>query len=299
MRVVVALGGNAMLRRGEPMTAANQRANIRRAAVPLAGLVRAGHMLIITHGNGPQIGLLAEAETGWPLDVLGAETEGMIGFVIEQELENALDHAHPVATMLTQVLVDPDDPAFRAPTKFVGPMWTHAEAKAMAAPRDWTIAQDGKGWRRVVPSPMPMGIPDIRALRLLVDNGVIVICGGGGGIPIARAANGTYHGVEAVIDKDHLSALLAKTLAADALLLLTDVDAVYQNFGTPDATAITTMTPTQAAALPLPAGSMRPKVLACCNFVTATGGIAAIGKLADAADILAGRAGTRIVAQAE
>ncbi len=238
MLVVAALGGNALLQRGEPLTAQIQRANIRRAATALAQIVRAGHRLVITHGNGPQVGLLAlqgaayQPDEAFPLDVLGAETGGMIGYMIEQELENALDHAQPVATLLTQVVVDGNDPAFRTPTKFIGPVYTRDEAEARARLAGWTIAPDGDKWRRVVPSPKPQEIPDIRVLRLLLDQGVIVICTGGGGIPVLRRADGSLTGIEAVIDKDAASALLARQLQADALLLLTDVGAVYRNFGT-------------------------------------------------------------------
>ncbi|MFP5481389.1 MAG: carbamate kinase, partial [Alphaproteobacteria bacterium] len=212
MLVVAALGGNALLRRGEPMTAVVQRANAARAALALAGLVRAGHDLVITHGNGPQVGLLAlqgaafRPEAPDPLDMLGAGTEGMIGYLIEQELENALSHDRPVATLLTQVVVDPADPAFRHPTKPVGPVYAEAEARTLAAQRGWTIAPDGPSWRRVVPSPKPVEIPDLRVIRLLLAQGVVVICAGGGGIPVVRRADGSLAGVEAVIDKDYASA---------------------------------------------------------------------------------------------
>lgn len=295
MLVVAAIGGNAMLRRGEEMTPDNQRANIRKAAASLAAIVRAGHRLVVTHGNGPQIGMLAMNDKDhWPLDLLGAETDGMIGFVIEQELENALHHSHPVATILTQVIVNPHDPAFKAPTKFVGPLWSEEGAKAIAGPRGWTIAEDGKGWRRVVASPAPVSIPDIRAVQLLVDNDVIVICGGGGGIPIVRNEDGSFRSVEAVIDKDYASALLATSLKADALLLLTDVDAVYRDFGTDKAAPIREITVDEATSLDVPAGSMRPKVLAACDFAK-TGGIAGIGQLEDAVAVLNGTAGSRII----
>ena len=300
MLVVAALGGNALLRRGSPMTAAAQRANVREAATALAGIVRAGHRLIVTHGNGPQIGLLAlqqdRTATGgvYPLDVLGAETEGMIGYLIEQELENALGHSVPVATLLTQVEVDPDDPAFTRPKKFIGPLYGEDEARALGAALGWSIAQDGDHWRRVVASPEPKRIPDIGVLRILVERGVVVICTGGGGIPVAERPDGALQGVEAVIDKDRASALLAAELGADALLLLTDVDAVYRDWGGPDEAPIRRMAPEEAVTLDLPDGSMGPKAEAACRFTLAGGRIAAIGALADAPTILRGEAGTMI-----
>ncbi|MBL4611582.1 carbamate kinase [Halopseudomonas sp.] len=299
MRVVAALGGNALLRRGEPLTAEAQRANVRTAALALASIIRAGHQLVVTHGNGPQVGLLAlqgaayKPEEAYPLDVLGAETEGMIGYIIEQELENALEHDRPVATLLTQVLVDSNDPAFASPTKFVGPVYDREEAESRAAAAGWQIAADGEKWRRVVASPAPVEIPDVRVIRLLLDQGVVVICAGGGGIPIVRRADGSMAGVEAVIDKDAASALLARQLNADALLLLTDVDAIYRDFGTDQAAPIPRLTPTEAQQLDLPAGSMGPKLAAARDFA-AHGGISGIGQLADALAILGGRAGTII-----
>jgi len=299
MLIVAALGGNALLKRGEPLTAEAQRTNVRKAATSLAELVRAGHRLVITHGNGPQVGLLAlqgaayKPEEAYPLDVLGAETGGMIGYMIEQELENALGHDRPVATLLTQVVVDPNDPAFANPTKFIGPVYDKAEAESRAAAAGWQIAADGDKWRRVVPSPAPKEIPDIRVLKLLLDQEVVIICTGGGGIPVLRRNDRSMTGVEAVIDKDAASALLAKELGADALLLLTDVDAVYRDFGKPTAAAVRTVTPAQARTLDVPAGSMGPKVKAACDFAD-TGGISGIGRLEDALAILEARAGTLI-----
>lgn len=300
MLVVAALGGNALLRRGEPLTAGAQRANVKIAAESLAGIVRAGHQLVITHGNGPQVGLLAlqgaayKPDEAYPLDVLGAETEGMIGYIIEQELENALGHDRPVATLLTQVLVDKDDPAFKNPTKFVGPVYEKAEAEARAEAAGWHIAPDGDKWRRVVPSPNPLEIPDMRVLQLLLDQGVVVICAGGGGIPVLRRDDGSMIGVEAVIDKDAASALLARQLGADALLLLTDVDAIYRDFGKETAEPIHRLTVAEAEHLDLPAGSMGPKLAAAANFAE-SGGISGIGKLEDAVAILDRRAGTCVV----
>jgi carbamate kinase len=296
MLVVAALGGNALLRRGEPMTAEAQRRNVALAADALAKILRAGHQLVVTHGNGPQIGLLAMQADAWPLDLLGAETDGMIGYMIEQALENALNHDRPVVTLLTQVIVDAADPAFRNPTKFVGPVCSHPEAMAMAAPRGWQIAQDGDHWRRVVASPAPLEIPDTKVIGLLLGQGAVVICGGGGGIPVIRGNDGALRGVEAVIDKDRATALLATLLSADALLLLTDVAAVYRGFGTTQAEAIRQMTAPEALALPLPDGSMRPKVQAAAAFAGAGGTHAVIGRLLDASAMLDGKAGTRITA---
>ncbi len=303
MLVVAALGGNALLRRGQPLTAGNQRANVRQAARALARIVETGHGLVITHGNGPQVGLLAlqgaayKPDEAYPLDVLGAETGGMIGYMIEQELENALRHKRSVATLLTQVIVDAGDPAFQKPTKFIGPVYERAEAEARAGAAGWTVAPDGDKWRRVVPSPMPREIPDTRVLKLLLDREVIVICTGGGGIPVLRLRDGSMTGIEAVIDKDAASALLARQLGADALLLLTDVEAVLRDFGTPSETAIATLTPDEARALSLPAGSMGPKVTAAADFAD-QGGLAGIGRLDQAIEILERRAGTRILTPA-
>lgn len=301
MLVVAALGGNALLKRGEPLTAETQRNNVQIAARSLAAVVRAGHDLVVTHGNGPQVGLLAlqgasyKPDEAYPLDVLGAETEGMIGYMIEQELENALAHDRPVATLLTQVVVDPKDPAFAKPTKFVGPVYDREEAERRAAGAGWSIAPDGDKWRRVVPSPKPQEIPDLRVLKLLLEQGVIVVCAGGGGIPVLRREDGSMVGIEAVIDKDAASALLARQLEADALLLLTDVDAVYRDFGTEQSAPLAELTVTEARALDMPAGSMGPKLQAACDFAQA-GGLCGIGRLQDAVTILEGSAGTRVSA---
>jgi carbamate kinase len=301
--VVAALGGNALLRRGEPLTAENQRLNMKRAAPALAAILHAGHQLVITHGNGPQVGLLAlqgaayKPDEAYPLDVLGAETEGMIGYLIEQELENALGHDRPVAVLLTQIVVDASDPAFAKPTKFVGPVYAEAEAHQIAAARGWVIAPDGDKWRRVVASPKPLEIPDLGVLQLLLAQGVVVICAGGGGIPVLRRADGSLIGVEAVIDKDFASALLATSLRAEALLMLTDVAAVFRDFATDHAAPIARLTPEQAAALTLPQGSMAPKVAAACDFVRGGGRLAGIGRLEDAVSILNGAAGTLVTTQ--
>jgi carbamate kinase len=295
MLVVAALGGNAMLRRGEAMTPVAQRHNVEAAAMALARILGAGHQLVVTHGNGPQVGLLAMQPDAWPLDLLGAQTEGMIGYMIEQALENALHHDRPVVTLLTQVIVDAKDPAFGHPTKFVGAIWSKPEAEAMAKDRGWQIAQDGDDWRRVVPSPIPLSIPDTKVIAILLKAGAVVICGGGGGIPVIKHPDGSLSGIEAVVDKDRASALLARQIKADALLLLTDVAAVYEDFGTDHQKAIHQITATAAAALTLQSGSMRPKVEAALAFLQDGGGFAAIGRLEDALEILQGGTGTRIM----
>lgn len=298
MRVVIALGGNALLRRGEPLDAATQRANVARAAAAVAE-VAAHHEVVLTHGNGPQVGLLAlqnDAYTAvrpYPLDVLDAETEGMIGYLLEQELGRHLDRDR-LATLLTQVVVDPTDLAFTHPTKFVGPRYEKGEASRLTADRGWAMARDGDGWRRVVASPEPRAIVELRTIRLLVDQGVTVICSGGGGIPVVPDGAGGLRGVEAVIDKDRAAELLAGGVEADTLLLLTDVDGVQEGFGTDAAHRLDRLTTTEAWALDLPAGSMGPKVDAACRFVDRCGGRAAIGATTDAAAVLAGEAGTTI-----
>jgi len=298
MRVVAALGGNALLRRGEPAEAQAQIRNVAVAVQALAGVAEA-HQLIVTHGNGPQVGLLAlEAEAykavrPYPLDVLGAESEGMIGYLIEQGLANILP-GRSTATVLTQVIVDPNDPAFLAPSKPVGPVYSRAQAKRLAGERGWAIGPDGDRWRRVVPSPEPQRILELDAIRVLVDAGVLVICAGGGGVPVVEDGDGHLSGIEAVIDKDLSAALLARQLGADALLLLTDVAAVELDHGSPAARPLADVTTSQLERLHLPPGSMGPKARAAVRFVRETGGLAAIGALTDAAAILAGRAGTTV-----
>ncbi|MGZ4203346.1 MAG: carbamate kinase, partial [Thermoleophilaceae bacterium] len=278
MRVVAALGGNALLRRGEPAEAEVQRRNLVQAVEGLAELARE-HELIVTHGNGPQVGLLAlQSEAygevrAYPLDVLGAESEGMIGYMLDQELGNAL-WGRSIATLLTQVVVDELDPAFELPTKFVGPVYPEAQARRLARERNWTVARDGDKWRRVVPSPEPRRIVEIKTIRLLVDAGVLVICAGGGGVPVVEA-DGALHGVEAVIDKDLAAALLACELDADALLLLTDVPAIVDGYGTDNPRPIRRATPSELRALALPPGSMGPKAEAACRFAELGGGLAA------------------------
>jgi carbamate kinase len=298
MRVVAALGGNALLRRGEPLDAETQRRNVGVAAHALAAVAQE-HELVVTHGNGPQVGLLAlQAEAypeggTYPLDVLGAESEGMIGYLLQQGLRNALPERE-VATLLTQVRVDASDPAFSAPTKPIGPVYDRGQAAAVAATRGWAVRPDGPHWRRVVASPEPAGIVEIETIALLVDAGVLVICAGGGGVPVVARPDGTLRGVEAVIDKDLVAALLAIELRADALLLLTDVAAVEAGWGTPAARPVREATPAELRGLGLAAGSMGPKVEAASRFAEATGGRAVIGALEDAAALLGGTAGTTV-----
>lgn len=304
MRIVAALGGNALLRRGEPLTAGSQRENVKRAAKALAPIALE-HELVITHGNGPQVGLLAlqgesyKSDEAFPLDVLDAETEGMIGYLIEQELTNILAKERRVATLLTQIEVDCDDPAFREPSKPIGPVYTREEAEKLARERGWSVQPDGDKFRRVVASPSPKRILEIDVIRLLVDQGVIVICAGGGGIPVVRRTDDSLIGIEAVIDKDRASVLLAQELKADALLMLTDIDAVYSEWDSASARGIRRAPPGELLRLEFAAGSMGPKVDSGCTFVEQTGGVAGIGRLEDASAILSGEAGTMISADAE
>ena len=302
MRVVVALGGNALLKRGEPMTADVQRSNVRTAAPALAS-VAAENQLVLSHGNGPQVGLLAlqaaayEDVEAYPLDVLGAQTEGMIGYVLEQELGNLLPADVPFATILTMVEVDPDDRAFSDPTKFVGPVYPKEEADRLAADKGWTFKQDGDAWRRVVPSPEPRRIFEIRPIRWLLDKGVVVICAGGGGVPTMFTSpdERTLVGVEAVIDKDLASELLAREVEADLFVMATDVDGVYADWGTPEQRRLEKATPEELRRSEFAAGSMGPKVEAAARFVERTGKRAAIGGLDEIEAIVEGKAGTHVV----
>ena len=302
MRVVVALGGNAILKRGEPMTAENPRSNILAAAPSLAAVAKR-HQLVLSHGNGPQVGLLAlqaaayEEVDPYPLDVLGAQTEGMIGYVLEQELGNVMPSDASLATILTMVQVDPADPAFENPTKFVGPIYTQAEADRLAADKGWAFKQDGDSWRRVVASPQPVHIFEIWPIRWLLDHGVVLICAGGGGVPtmFRPGAETTLVGVEAVIDKDLASELLARQVHADLFVMATDVDAVYADWGTPQQRALGRVSAAELRAGEFPAGSMGPKVEAACRFVEATGGRAAIGSLDHIQQIVDGEMGTQVV----
>ena len=299
MRIVVALGGNALLRRGEPMTAENQRANIRSAAEALAAIYK-GNDLVITHGNGPQVGLLAlqsaayKDSDSFPLDVLGSQTEGMIGYVIEQELGNLVPYEVPFATLLTMIEVDRGDPAFQNPTKFIGPVYEEAEARRLASEKGWSIKQDGDKWRRVVASPKPQHIFEIRPIKWLLERGAIVICAGGGGIPSVYDDERKLHGIEAVIDKDLASELLARELDADLFIMATDADAVYLDWNTPQAKAIKRISPDALKQHEFAAGSMGPKVEAACQFAEQTGKMAAIGALADLEEMVNGVAGTTV-----
>ena len=302
--IVVALGGNALLRRSEPLTAAVQRRNVRIAAKAIAPLT-GEYRVVVAHGNGPQVGLLAlqsqayAAVEPYPLDVLGAETQGMIGYMLEQELRNVLPRDATLATLLTMIEVDAGDPAFANPTKFVGPVCTREEADRRSAELGWEYRLDGVSWRRVVPSPEPRRIVEIEAIRRLLEGETVVICAGGGGIPTMRVGGraGTLAGVEAVIDKDLASALLAEAIGADVFVMATDVDGVYTGWGTPGQRRIDWVAPEELRAHGFPAGSMGPKVDAAVRFASETGRRAAIGSLEQIADIVAGRAGTNVSAE--
>jgi carbamate kinase len=299
MRVVAALGGNALLERGEKPDGDIQEHHIQQAVDALAPLARAQD-LIVTHGNGPQVGMLALESASDPaltrpysLDVLGAQTQGMIGYWLVRALRGAAPGKH-AGCLVGQTRVDADDPAFAKPTKFVGPVYQEKEALDLAAQRGWEVRQDGAAWRRVVPSPEPLELVELPLIRVLLDSGALVVCAGGGGIPVVADASGALRGVEAVVDKDLTAALLARAVDADALLLLTDVDAVIDGFGTPDAHPIRYATPGHLRARSFPPGSMGPKVEAACRFVEATGRMAAIGRL-DAAQALLDRAAGTII----
>lgn len=302
MRVVIALGGNALLRRGEALTADNMRANVRVACRQIARIVP-DNEIVIVHGNGPQVGLLALQNAAYdkvppyPLDVLGAQTEGMIGYMLEQELGNELPARIPFATFMTQTEVDPKDPAFKAPAKPVGPVYSHEEAERLAKENGWAMAEDGDFYRRVVASPKPQRIVDIRPIRWLIEKGAVVICAGGGGVPTIMDEDGTRKGVEAVIDKDLVASLLSRELLADYFLIATDVDAVYVNWGKPDQKAIRRAHPDTLSEMGFAAGSMGPKVEACIQYAVATGKRAVIGALEDIAEILRGNAGTTITTE--
>jgi carbamate kinase len=302
MKIVLALGGNALLLRGEPAGAPNQRRNVEAAAAAIAELA-AEHEVIVTHGNGPQVGLLALRSDAFPdiapdpLDVLDTESEGMIGHQLELALRNALPD-RDVVTVMTEVIVAAEDPAFLEPTKPIGPIYDEAQAQRLRLDRGWAMGPDGEGFRRLVPSPEPNAIAEIRSLRVLVDSGALVICGGGGGIPVTMDGLGTLHGVEAVIDKDLTAALLARRLDADLLLLLTDVDVVHANWGASGDRPIAGAEPAELRALDFDAGSMGPKVEAACRFAEATGRRAAIGALTDLGRVARGDSGTQVSAGA-
>ncbi|KPA21254.1 Carbamate kinase 1 [Shimia sp. SK013] len=303
MRIVVALGGNALLERGQAMTAENQMQNIRTAAKSLAKLAE-NHEVVIAHGNGPQVGLLslqASAYTdveAYPLDVLGAESIGQIGYMLEQQVGNLLTEKK-FATLLTQIEVDPKDPAFQNPTKFIGPVYNKEQADKLAAEKGHEFKADGEYFRRVVASPLPKRIFEVEVIKDLIANDTVVICAGGGGIPTAFGEDGSLHGVEAVIDKDRAASLLAQEINADALMILTDVDSVYLNWGTDEQKAVRTVTPATFAAYDFPDGSMGPKVEAACEFANATGGMSCVGNLEDAVAMLEGTAGTTVTKSCE
>ena len=304
MRIVIALGGNALLRRGDPMTTEVQRRNIRTAAEAIAPLA-AEHSIVVVHGNGPQVGLLSlQAESyhdaePYPLDVLDAGTQGMVGYLIQQELRSLLPPDRHVATLLTMITVDPGDPAFASPAKFVGPVYAKEAADALAAEKGWAFKPDGTSWRRVVPSPQPRQILEIQPISWLLERGAVVICAGGGGIPIMYSSSGSGEvvGVEAVIDKDLASELLAEDVAADLFVMATDVDGVYVGWATPQQRRLDRATPEELADYQFAAGSMGPKVEAASRFAAKTGQRAAIGSLADITGIVAGQAGTSVVPQ--
>lgn len=295
--LVVALGGNALLKRGEPLEADLQRKNIELAAKIIAQLTRAWRVVLV-HGNGPQVGLLALQNSAYqnvspyPLDVLGAESQGMIGYMLQQALKNHLPDRE-VSVLLTQVEVDPQDPAFSNPTKYIGPVYSKAQADELVRDKGWSVKADGQYFRRVVPSPQPKRIVESDAITALIQRDHLVICNGGGGVPVVEKADG-YHGIEAVIDKDLSAALLARQIEADALLILTDADAVYLNWGTPAQRPLTSVTPAELEGMSFDAGSMGPKVAACSRFVASCHGIAGIGALEDGPAILAGEKGTLI-----
>jgi carbamate kinase len=297
VRIVIALGGNALLQRGQKPDADVQERNVATAVHALAPLA-AGHQTVLTHGNGPQVGILAlqsasdpHLTTPYPFDVLGAQTQGMIGYWLLQSMQNALP-GRQVAAIINQTLVKATDPAFDNPSKFVGEVYTEEQATALASSRGWSVRRDGAFWRRVVGSPTPERVVETRLIRLLLESGAVVVCAGGGGVPVVRNEEGLLQGVEAVVDKDLTSSVLAEALDADVLLVLTDVPHVERGFGTAAAEPILRATPAALHREKFTAGSMGPKVSAVCRFVEVTGGVAAIGRLEDAVDILDGRAGT-------
>lgn len=298
MRIVIALGGNALLRRGEVPEIETQRHNVQIAVQAIAPIAR-HHEIVITHGNGPQIGLLALQAASYrgvrpyPLDLLSAESEGMVGYLLNVALMNALA-GREIATLLTEVEVDPADPAFLAPEKPIGLIYSEAEAQHLAAELNWPMVRDGTGWRRAVPSPAPRRIREINVIRLLLQAGVIVVCAGGGGIPVAISETGEISGIEAVVDKDLAAALLAEAIGADRLLLLTDVPAVWDRWPMSEGSPIGPTTPAGLRRLSFAKGSMGPKVDAACRFVEKTGQRAAIGAVDQAGAILEGHAGTII-----
>lgn len=301
MLIVVALGGNALLRRDEPMLPATQQRNVRTACRMLAPLTER-HSLVVTHGNGPQVGMLALQDEGhepFPLDVLGAETEGMIGYLIERELGSLLPPGRELATLLTMIEVDPADPAFRHPTKPIGPTYSKRKAERLGRRLGWTVGRDGDVYRRIVPSPQPKRILEIEPIRLLLEQGCVVVCGGGGGIPVVRRPDATLEGIAAVIDKDLASSLLARQLDADLLVIATDVDGVYVDWRLPSQRRIVRAHPASLRAQRFAEGSMAPKIEAACSFVESTAGSAVIGSLDELSEIVEGGGGTTVTANAD
>jgi carbamate kinase len=305
MRIVIALGGNALLRRGEPMTVANQRDAVTRMGAALSPLL-GEHEVVVSHGNGPQVGLLAlqaaayDETSAYPFDVLGAQTEGMIGYLIEQELRNRCGASRQVATLLTMTEVDADDPAFASPTKFVGPVYFEEEARDLALTNGWSVARDGNRWRRTIASPTPLRLVELRAIEWLLDRNAVVVCAGGGGIPVVRdGTSGRLVGVEAVVDKDRTSAVLARDIDADLLVMATDADGVADGWGTDHVRYIRAAHPDALDLAEFEAGSMRPKVEAAASFVRQTSGDAVIGSLGQIAELVSGSAGTRLTRRAE
>lgn len=298
MRIVVALGGNALLRRGESPESAIQLEHVAEAAPALAKAATE-HELVLVHGNGPQVGMLALESAAdpslahpYPFSDLVAETQGVIGYWLQQGLSNA-GLTTPVVTLVTQTLVDAHDPAFGDPTKFVGTVYDEQRAHALADTNGWTVRADGAGWRRVVASPLPLRIIELETARSLLEGGTTVVLAGGGGVPVVDGPHGLA-GVEAVVDKDYVAALVAAELQADLLVLLTDVDGVMSDYGTPGQRLIREVRSNELQALSFPAGSMGPKVSAACRFVQDTGKHAAIGALAAASDVIGGSMGTQI-----
>jgi len=311
-RFVIALGGNAIIPEGQEGTYQQQVAITHGTMVQVARLAAAGHQVVMTHGNGPVVGnIVLRNDAGqalhgipdMPLFLCGADSQGGLGFMIQQVLSNALRDEGldmPVATVVTQVRVDADDPAFDKPTKPIGPFYDEQQAGALERENGWRFAQDaGRGWRRVVPSPMPREVVEWPAIKILVEGGVLTIATGGGGVPVVRDADGHLQGIDAVIDKDRASDLLARLIGADTLVIITQVEVVFAGFGTPDQVALPVLTAERAATMladgEFPAGSMGPKVEAALSFLAAGGREVVITSPENLAAAIEGRAGTRIV----
>ncbi|MDY6797078.1 MAG: carbamate kinase [Actinomycetota bacterium] len=309
-KILIALGGNALLRAKEKGTAEEQLAHVRETCRHLISIIEGGDSIAITHGNGPQVGnILLQNEIAsdqlppMPLDVCVTESQGMIGYMIQRSMDNHLRQAGieiPVVAIFTQTLVDKDDPAFGDPSKPIGPYYTQGRASELESERGWSMLKVGdRGYRRVVPSPDPLEIIESRAIKQVTDDGIIVIAAGGGGVPVVRHEDGTLHGVEAVIDKDHAAAILARVIGADTLLILTDVEQVYLNYGKPDQQPLDRVSVSEAGQYleqgQFGKGSMQPKVEAVMDFVRAGGKRAIITSLEKANYSLGGKAGTLFV----